>query len=230
MTAMTSAVARPDGELPIHLWLPPAGSGPGLLLLQEIFGVSGYIRQRAQDLADLGYVVMAPELYWRVDGEIDDTADDALDQGMALLAQLDWDDALADAAAALEALRGRDETTGGVGAIGFCFGGGLAFNLVATTPVDALVSYYGSALPRLLHLADKVTVPTLHHFGTADGFIPLPTVLEIRDAVAGPHVDFRLHEGADHAFDNPMPRFVHPEARETAWRQTADFLARHLPA
>ncbi|HLS49431.1 MAG TPA: dienelactone hydrolase family protein, partial [Actinomycetaceae bacterium] len=166
MTAMTSAVARPDGELPIHLWLPPAGSGPGLLLLQEIFGVSGYIRQRAQDLADLGYVVMAPELYWRVDGEIDDTADDALDQGMALLAQLDWDDALADAAAALEALRGRDETTGGVGAIGFCFGGGLAFNLVATTPVDALVSYYGSALPRLLHLADKVTVPTLHHFGT----------------------------------------------------------------
>ena len=61
------------GEMPAQLWRPASGSGPGLLLLQEIFGVSGYIRRRAADLAEAGYVVLAPELYWRLDaGPVDD--------------------------------------------------------------------------------------------------------------------------------------------------------------
>ena len=61
-----STVPTPDGDMPAHLWLPASGSGPGILLLQEIFGVSRYIEQRAQDLADLGYVVLAPEIFWRL--------------------------------------------------------------------------------------------------------------------------------------------------------------------
>ncbi len=60
-------VTTADGEMPAHLWLPESGSGPGLLLLQEIFGVSAYIRRRAADLAAAGYVVLAPALYWRLD-------------------------------------------------------------------------------------------------------------------------------------------------------------------
>ena len=58
MTRSTLQVATPDGEMPAHLWLPEAGSGPGILLLQEIFGISRYVESRAQDLADLGYVVL----------------------------------------------------------------------------------------------------------------------------------------------------------------------------
>ena len=63
----TVYVGTDGGQLPAHLWLPPAGSGPGLLLIQEIFGGSDYIKQRAADLAQLGYVVLAPEIYWRLD-------------------------------------------------------------------------------------------------------------------------------------------------------------------
>ncbi|MFC4555769.1 dienelactone hydrolase family protein [Georgenia faecalis] len=225
----TTTVHRPDGEMPAHVWLPPGGTGPGLLLLQEIFGVSAYIRDRAQDLADLGYVVLAPELYWRTGTMVDESRPDFLEQGMALQAQLDWDETVADAVAALDTLRARPEVDGGVGVVGFCFGGGVAFNVAAVADVDALVSYYGSSLPQLLPLADRVSAPSLHHFGTADAYIPMEKVEEIRAAVDGPEVEFHLYDGAGHAFDNPNPMFVHEAARADAWRITTEFLARRLP-
>jgi carboxymethylenebutenolidase len=231
VTPSTLAVPTRDGEMPTHLWLPPSGRGPGLVLLQEIFGVSAYVRARAADLAALGYVVLVPETYWRLERTtVDESREDFMDQAMGLVGQVDWDAAVTDAVAALETLRARPEVTGGVGVIGFCFGGGLAFNVAAVADVDVLVSYYGSALPNLLGLAERVTAPSLHHFGTDDAYIPLETVKEIRAAVAGPGVEFHLHDGAGHAFDNPHPMFHHAAASEDAWAQTVDFLRRTFPA
>ncbi|QDB79626.1 dienelactone hydrolase family protein [Georgenia wutianyii] len=229
MAEATTTVPLADGGMPAHLWLPPSGRGPGLLLLQEIFGVSTYIRDRARDLAALGYVVLAPELYWRLAATVDESRDDVLEQAMALVAQLDWEQTVGDAVAALDTLRARPEVEGGVGVVGFCFGGGVAFNVAAVAEVDALVAYYGSALPQLLGLAGRVRAPSLHHFGTADDYLPPETVEAIRAAVSGPEVELHLHEGAGHAFDNPSPEFVHERARAEAWEQTVDFLARRLP-
>ena len=71
-----------------------SGSGPGILLLQEIFGVSDYIISRAQDLAALGYVVLAPEIYWRIGASRVENGPDALEQAFALAQQVDWDAAV----------------------------------------------------------------------------------------------------------------------------------------
>ena len=112
---MTSeiAVTTPDGDMPGHLWLPEAGTGPGILLLQEIFGVSAYIQRRAADLAAAGYVVLAPEIYWRLDRQtVDETAPDAIDQAMGLVQQVHWPDAVADAVAAFDRLGDLDEVRG----------------------------------------------------------------------------------------------------------------------
>jgi carboxymethylenebutenolidase len=96
-------VATDAGEMPAYLWLPESGTGPGLLLLQEIFGVSSYIQRRGADLAAAGYVVLAPELYWRLDTmRVDESAPTAIDDAMALAGQLDWATAVGDAVAALE--------------------------------------------------------------------------------------------------------------------------------
>ncbi|TDE98961.1 dienelactone hydrolase family protein [Occultella glacieicola] len=220
-----------SGDLPVHRWRPPSGTGPGLLLLQEIFGVSEYIRGRAADLARAGYVVYAPQLYWRLaDGELDEAAPDVLERGMALAGRLPWADALGDARVTLAALRAAPEVSGGVGVVGFCYGGGLAFNVAALEPVDALVSYYGSALPALLALAPAITAPSLHHFGTEDAYIPLESVETIRAAVTADNgsAEFRLHEGAGHAFDNPNPMFHHARAAAAAWPVTLAFLGDHL--
>lgn len=218
--------------MPAQLWLPSTGSGPGLVLVQEIFGVSEYIQQRASDLAALGYVVLAPEVYWRLDDTaIDESSPDVMAQAMALAGATDWDTAVSDVRAAYTALRHRPEVTGGVGLIGFCYGGGLAFNVAALEQPDVLVSYYGSALPGLLGLTDQVSAPSLHHFGTADAFIDAEQRSQIEESVtARPGVEFVSYADANHAFDNfTAPMFFHAEASRAAWEKTVHFLATELP-
>jgi carboxymethylenebutenolidase len=246
MRATTLQIPTDAGELPGLLWLPEdrEGPAPGLVVLQEIFGLSRYLQQRCADLAAHGYAVLAPQLFARLDPplmglEDGDDADAWLGEGMALTAQLPWERAEADALAAVDALRAHGAADSErVGLLGFCYGGGLAFSATAAAaredrPPAVLVSYYGSSLPTLLELAEHVTVPSLHHFGTADAFIPLETVERIRAAVTADgsreQVRFTLHDGGGHAFDNPHPFLHHAPSAEAAWQQTARFLAEALP-
>ncbi len=235
-----ASIHTPDGEMPGQLWLPAGGSGPGVVLVQEIFGVSSYIERRAQDLADLGYVVVAPEFYWRLGaGKVE--GPNAMEEGFGLFQRLDWGAAVADGVSAVAWLRARDEVTAGVGIMGFCLGGGLGFNIAAETEVDALVSYYGSGLPELLGLApehpgvpvlepSQVSAPSLHHFGLADSFIPRPMVEQIQATLTTQDsVTFIAHETGDHAFDNDDFHLYDEETATRAWGQTVDWLAEHLP-
>lgn len=220
-------------DLPADLLLPASGTGPGIVLFQEIFGVTDYIGSRAQDLADLGHVVLVPHLYARLGDPVVEEGGAGLPRAMALLQELDWDQAVADGVAAVAALREHPAVDGGVGVLGFCFGGGMAFNVaaVAEPKPEALVSYYGSALPNLLGLAPEVTSPSLHHFGDSDAYLPLDTVREIERAVTDGHDDVTVmvHPGADHAFDNPSPMFHHAQASAAAWEATTRWLGTHLP-
>ncbi len=222
---MTLEIDTGTGLMPVQVWEPAGGDGPGLLLLQEIFGVSDYIKDRAAQLAELGYYVVAPEIFWRLDDvDLDPLAPDLLDRAMATLGRLDWAAAVSDSVAALEYLRSRETD---VGAIGFCFGGGLGFNVAGVAPPDVLVSYYGSALPNLLDLAPKVTATSLHHFGDADDYLPPATIDQIVAALGDAEVHH--YPGAGHAFDNPMPAFHHAEASALAWERTTAFLSDNLP-
>lgn len=224
-------VPTADGEMPAYRWLPGSGHGPGVVLVQEIFGVSTYIRQRAADLAAAGFVVLAPELYWRLpDVALDEADPEVLQQAMALAGQVEWATTAADTRAALGGLRADPQVRGGVGLLGFCFGGGVAFQVAADDEPDALVSYYGSALPALLDHAGALTCPSLHHFGTADDYIPMDQVALIRQAVTNAPVParFETYDGAGHAFDNPAPAFHHEQASARAWPRTLAFLTEHL--
>jgi carboxymethylenebutenolidase len=224
-------VPTPDGPMPARLWLPPNGTGPGLLLVQEIFGVSAYIRRRAADLAGLGYVVLAPELFWRAGVSEVPAGPSMLEEAMAVTGRVDWDTAVADATSALRALRERPEVEGGVGVVGFCYGGGLGYAVVAGEPADALVSFYGSALPGLVAAVPAVSTPSLHHFGEADSYIPMEAVRAVRDSVSsgGGPVEFHTYPGADHAFDNDDFVNHDPDASGVAWERTEQWLGRVLP-
>ncbi|MEV5966419.1 dienelactone hydrolase family protein [Kribbella sp. NPDC051952] len=219
---MTLEIDTGSGLMPVHEWGDADGDAPGLLLLQEIFGVSDYIQQRAADLAALGYYVVAPEIYWRLDDRsLDESDPEVLDRAIGIMQRVDWDQAVIDSVAALEYVRGRDK---GVGIVGFCFGGGLGFNVAAVSSPDVLVSYYGSAIPGLLELAPQVTATSLHHFGDADTYVDPDTVVPaLGDA------EIHRYPEAGHAFDNPLPAFHHADASALAWRRTEDFLARYLP-
>ncbi len=242
MTTEPTAYQVPtgDGPMPGLLWRGDEAPGrPGIVVLQEIFGLSDYVRERCADLAQLGYVVLAPQIYWRIGGASTTVADDepdSLERALGLMQRAEWDCAVADGAEAVRELR-RVVGDAQVGLVGFCYGGGLAYKVAASLEdheaADALVSYYGSALPQLVEAQVRVEVASLHHFGTADDYIPTEQVERIRswvtDSGSRDDVEVQLHEGAGHAFDNPNPVFHHAQASAVAWVQTKDWLAAHLP-
>ena len=228
----TLTIQSESGAMPVLRCLPPGGAGPGVVVVHEIFGLSDYVAQRCEDLAAAGYVVYAPELYWRLPEtpQFTPDSDDYVQQGIAASQQLDWDAAIEDVCDAVSALRGAPELQGRVGLLGYCMGGGLAFAAAARCRPDALVSYYGSALPRNLDLAPEVTCPQLHLWGAADAFIPLAAQDDVRRAVevSNDAVTWMTYPEAGHAFDNPHPLFHHPAAAAGAWEATLDFLATRL--
>ncbi len=244
MTRSRTSIDTPDGRMPAHLWLPEGGTGPGILLLQEIFGISAYVERRAQDLADEGYVVLAPEIFWRLGVARVQEGPGALEEALDLLQRLDWPAAVADGVRTLDTLREHGAVSGPVGIVGFCFGGGLGFNVAALRTADALVSYYGSALPELLGVLPfdpsdvtltvidpaHVTTPSLHHWGLADTFIDRPVVEQICALLdAQPHVVVETYEGGGHAFDNADFMFHDADLATRAWQRTLAFLAELLP-
>lgn len=220
-----------DGsQVGAHLRRPATGSGPGLVLVQEIFGISDYIAYTAERLSRLGYVVMAPDLYWRVHPGAD-IGDSALEAAMGYAGELDPVAAVGDVVAALHHLRGLDGVEGEVGLLGFCLGGALAYHAAATADPALCVSYYGSAIPDALGRMDAITCPTLFHFGGHDEYCPPESVEQVRTAAAAnPHTQFEFHPDGGHAFDNAFSdRFYQPRSATLAWGLTAQFLERHLP-
>jgi carboxymethylenebutenolidase len=225
-------VQTEDGPFDLTVWLPDAGTGPGLLLIQEIYGVSDYIRAVAEDLTGLGYVVAAPDLFWRLRPGYQAAHDEAgLAESLDLASGFDAGTGVADAAAALEELRSLPEVTGGVGVIGFCLGGSIAFFLAAVAQVDAVVSFYGSAVPGSLQVLDDIGAPLQFHFGGSDPYIPRDQVAAVEQASAArDNVEIHVEEDAGHAFHNrKAPMFYLAEPASRAWRRTEEFLRRHLP-
>ena len=218
-----------EGSMTMTVWTPAAGSGPGMLVIQEIFGVGPYIKAVGERLAAAGYVVGAPDLYWRFAPGYQAGHDEAgLADAMQQVANLDPGKAVADSIAALEHLAGLGETTARPGVIGFCLGGTLAFGVAAADDPAACVSYYGSGVPDMLDRLPDVGCPTLFHFGADDSYIPADGVEALAAALA-PHMVLNV-EAAGHAFDNhEAPMFWNEAAAKAAWSKTMAFLAEHHP-
>ncbi len=153
----------------------------GLVIVQEAFGLSGYVRSVVEAYAAEGYATVAPALYDRqVRGvALDGHSPAVLAQGRALRAALQWPQVLADVAAALDAVRcGR-----GVGVVGFCVGGSVAWMAAQSLAVDAAVAYYGRDI--VDHLSAPPGCPVMLHFGEHDPLIPLSDVDRVRAAWPG---------------------------------------------
>jgi carboxymethylenebutenolidase len=230
--ARVDQVTVDDGTFDLPVWLPASGSGPGLVLFQEIFGVGPYIRAVAERLATLGYVVGAPDLFWRRQRDWQASHDQAgLEASMAMVQKFDFAKGVADGVAALQYLRGLPEVVDDVGVIGFCLGGTMSWFVAAAADPAVAVSYYGSGVAGGLGQADDVACPIIFHFGESDPYLPLEQVDAIRAAV-GDRADVEIHvqAGAGHAFDNhEAEMFWNEAAAAAAWDRTVAFLERYLP-
>ncbi|MGV3655187.1 MAG: dienelactone hydrolase family protein [Noviherbaspirillum sp.] len=186
-----------------YLSLPPTGSGPGLVLIQEIWGVNNHIKAVADQYAMDGYVVLAPDVFWRQEPGVD-LAYDQNDTPKAFSLMQNMDGALAvrDLTQTVKALRALPECTGRVASLGFCMGGRLSYLCAANAGVDAAVCYYGGGIDQNLDQAAKITCPILFHFADKDNYIPASAVAAVKSAFANAkNAMIQTYPDVDHGFN-----------------------------
>jgi carboxymethylenebutenolidase len=215
-----TVTARDGGTFKAYMATPETGSGPGIVLLQEIFGINQYMRDVADSYAEEGYVVLAPDLFWRQepDIELDETQ---FEKAFALYGKFDVPKSVEDITATVAALRALPSCRGRIGALGFCLGGKLAYLAAAHSGVDCAVGYYGVAIDEQLDLAARIACPLVLQFAAQDKFVPAAAVEKIRAAFAGrDNVEIHVYPGVDHgfarhgghAFDKPASSMAHSRA------------------
>lgn len=210
-----------------YLALPRAGKGPGVIIVQEIFGVNAHIRSVAEQYALAGYVALAPDIFWRGERRVELGYEGAdRDKALALLKAVDVEKTVSDLGGAAATLRAQPETAGKIGAVGFCFGGQLAYLMAARGTVDAAVAYYGGGIQNKLNEAANIRVPVMFHYAEHDGSIPQTAVAQVKQSFAGrSDVQFFDYPGAAHGFNCPDRSAYDQHASALAHGRTLSFLA-----
>lgn len=204
-------IAQPTGE-------PKAG----IVVIQEIFGVSAHIRSVADGFAQAGYLTIAPALFDRAERNFDVKADpESMKKGMQLARQIPPEKTLADIDAAIQYLR--EHGAHKVGVVGYCWGGTFAWLSNTRLHPDATVSYYGGGIQH--HIDEKPTAPAMFHFGLLDTHIPQTVVEQLRQA----HPKFPVFTyDAGHAFNNDTRESYNEKASKEALRHTLAHFDKYL--
>jgi carboxymethylenebutenolidase len=219
---MFTQLTAEDGHT-LDCWIEPARGDlrGGLVVLQEIFGVTDQLKDVASRYATLGYEVAIPALFDRHEKGVVVPFSDA-PRGRDLMLALELDQTMMDVSAAVQALK---EKCGKVGVIGFCWGGGLAIRAAQIADIDAAVSFYGTRLPD--YQIAPLRAPVQGHWGTEDSHAPE----EMLDAAQAyfPSMELHRYPGAGHAFANEArPDVYMADAAEQAHERCQAFLQKHV--
>ncbi|MDQ2856260.1 MAG: dienelactone hydrolase family protein [Acidobacteriota bacterium] len=228
------------GEFDGYLALPARGYGPGIVVLQEIFGVNAFVRDVADWYAARGFVVVCPDLFWRQERgvQLTDQSEADWQKAFALYAGLDEAKAVDDSAAAVEFLRQHPACNGEVGAVGFCLGGNLAYLLSVRYPggqpargasPDCAVGYYGVGIEKSLAEATNLSSPLLLHIAGRDKFCLPEAQEQIHETLdTNPLVTIHDYPEQNHAFGRRGGEHYDAAAAEIAHLRTLEFFVRNL--
>lgn len=239
MTNTTASNSRwiridtPDGGFDAYLSLPPGGKradNPAIVLVQEIFGVNEHIRSVADQYAADGYVVLAPDVFWRQAPRVElGYAGADMERALGLLKGVDLEATLADIGATVAALRAEAGAGAKVAAVGYCFGGLVAYLSAARGLVDAAVPYYGGGIQNHLHEAAALNVPVQFHYGALDKHILPEHVEQVRQAMAGKRgTEIFVYDQGDHGFNCWARATYHQRSAALAHGRALGFLANAL--
>jgi carboxymethylenebutenolidase len=221
-TTDTVTLTLPSGrEVSAALAMPETTPAPAILLIHEWWGLNDQIRSVAAEYAKEGYVALAVDL---MGGEVATTPDEA----RALTGAVVAEEATETLVGWIDWLKSHEATTGAVGTVGWCFGGGWSLQASLATPVDATVVYYGRVPGDPAALA-SLESPVMGHFGTEDGFIDEEMVSTWTAAMNDAAKSYTVHwYEADHAFANPTGNAYDGEDAQLAWQRTLTFFDRYL--
>ncbi len=209
---------------------PDAHAGV-VVLIQEIFGVNDSMKDTAQQVAEQGYHVLVPDLFWRLKPGIDltDKTEAEFKQALDYMKQFDQAKGIADLKATVAYARTMDGSNGKVGTMGYCLGGRLAMMMATESDADVNISYYGVGLDGLLGGLDHVAAPLLIHIADEDGFFPAEGRAKVVEAAkARQHVHAYTYPKADHAFARVGGTHWQARAATIANGRSAEALAEAL--
>lgn len=223
--------ASDGGSFGGYLAAPASGSGPGLVVIQEIFGVNKVMRDICDGFAAQGYLALCPDLFWRQKPgvQITDQTEEEWQEAFGYMQNFDWDNGVADLAASIGHVRGMPDCAGKVGTVGYCMGGSLAYMTACFTDTDAAVGYYPVQIENHLDKAAGVTKSAMLHIAEKDGFCPPEAQAQIRDGLSGnAHFTVHTYDGVDHAFARIGGANYDQAAADLANQRTADFFKANL--
>lgn len=216
-------VAKPDGVT------EPRGV---VVMIQEIFGVNGAMRALSDWVAEMGFIAVSPDLFWRQEPGVDldpDAGQAQWDRAFALMNGMDQDRAVEDLKATVATARGMAGSNGKVATMGFCLGGRLAFMMATRSDADCNISYYGVGLDGLLGEAGHIRAPALLHIAGRDKFVPPEAQARIMEGLRGQaQVETHLYPWADHAFSRRGGHSYDARAATIADGRSAALLTRVL--
>lgn len=224
-------IASHDGEhFRAYHAAPVQGSGPGIVLLQEIFGINGTMRAMADRFAEEGYVVLVPDLFWRMKPGVELGYDETdFQEALRYNERLNVGLVVRDIDSTVAALRALPMQIGKVGAIGYCLGGRLAMLAAARLDLDCAVSYYGVGLDMFIDEVPSIHCPMLFHFAGEDAFCPLETRARLLEHfAANGQIETHVYPGCDHAFASPDRTHYDKPAATMAHSRTIALLRRTL--
>jgi carboxymethylenebutenolidase len=231
MAGSNVTIKGTDGEFHGYLATPSAGRGPGIVVIQEIFGVNEVMRTIADEFAARGYYALVPDLFWRLEPgvQLTDKTDAEWKRAFDLMGRFDQAKGVEDVQATIAQLRKTDGCTGKVGTVGYCLGGLLAYLSATRTDTDASAGYYGVNIHEKLDEAGKIRKPLMLHIAGKDQFVPPQAQKKIVDGLKGnPHVTIHQYPEMDHAFARPGGAHYDKANAELANGRTATFFRQHL--
>jgi carboxymethylenebutenolidase len=220
MGEMIQLQAADGHRLDAYLARPAGKPRGGLVVIQEIFGVTGQMKRCTDHWAEAGYLAILPAMFDRKERNLQLTYTD-FQKGGTLAQSIPE----AQVAADVEAARMQVAGAGKTAIMGFCWGGTVSYMAACQLRFSCAVSYYGGGVARLI---ERMTpkIPVMYHFGATDAFIPAATIDKIRQV--DPQGIFHVYEGAGHGFNCDDRHGYHAAASELADQRTREFLARHL--
>lgn len=231
MTMIDIETLNHEGRFKAYVAEPSGTPRAAIIVIQEIFGVNEGIRRKCDHWAQLGYLALAPDLFWRIEPgvEVDPDVPEQMPKAFGMMGQFDQDQGIADLEATVRAARDRVGQSGKVGCVGYCLGGRLAFMMSTRTDVDASVGYYGVMIDQLLGEKHAIAHPLMLHIPTADHFVGPDAQKAIHEGLDDhPKVTLHDYEGEDHGFAAEMGKRRSEEAAKLADKRTEDFFAEHL--
>ncbi len=215
------------GSIPAYVVRPEGAPKGAIIVIQEIFGVNPGIMKKAEDWAALGYLAVAPDVFWRQQPGVEFNPDvpEEFQAAIGFMMKHDFLAGIEDVEAVIRWIR-RHEGVARVGLVGFCMGGKIAYMAAARTDIDASVGYYGVGIDQMLNESHAIAGKLLLHVPTADGFVPPEAQAAMHAGLDdNPHVTLHDYEGLDHGFADTFGARRNDNGAKLADKRTEAFFA-----